>query len=134
MAWEKAFSLAGLPTRARRESNRGTDMSRQNDVEHLQDLMQRGELTADQANVQMVRDQRYRMVINSLPTAVRKALNAAVRSGELGHMKKDGHKPECYFHPTFEYLAKAERARREREVISLRGSVTTCMSDVERYS
>lgn len=108
-------------------------MSRQNDIEHLKDLMQRGELTADQANVQMVRDQRFRMVVNSLPAGVRKALNAAVKSGELGHMKKDGHKPECYFHPAFRYLAVAERNRREREVINLRGAVTTRMSDVQQY-
>ena len=107
-------------------------MARQNDIEHLQDLMQRGELTADQANVQMVRNERFRMVVNSLPASLRKALNAAVRSGELGHMKKDGHKPECYFHPTFEYMAKAERLRREREVINLRGIATGCMSDLVR--
>lgn len=107
-------------------------MARQNDIEHLQDLMQKGELTADQANVQMVRTERFRMVVNSLPASLRKALNAAVRSGELGHMKKDGQKPECYFHPTFEYLAKAERLKREREVISLRGTATVCMSDVVR--
>ncbi|AZC52307.1 hypothetical protein C4K35_4738 [Pseudomonas chlororaphis subsp. piscium] len=107
-------------------------MSRQNDVEHLKDLMQRGELTTDQANVQMVRNERFRMVLNGLPASVRRALNAAVRNGELGHMKKEGHKPECYFHPTFEYLAKAERIKREREVLNLRGSATTCMSDVVR--
>ena len=105
-------------------------MSRQNDIERLKDFMQKGELTADQANVKMVRDQRFRMVVNSLPAEVRKALNAAVKRGELGHMKKDGHKPECYFHPTFEYLAVAERKRREREVIQLRGTVTTRMSDI----
>ncbi|WP_338508691.1 hypothetical protein [Pseudomonas poae] len=107
-------------------------MARQNDLEHLQDLMQKGELTADQANVQMVRNERFRMVVNSLPASLRKALNAAVRSGELGHMKKEGHKPECYFHPTFEYLAKAERLKREREVISMRGAATVCMSDIVR--
>lgn len=107
-------------------------MARQNDIEHLQDLMQKGELTADQANVQMVRNERFRMVVNSLPASLRKALNAAVRSGELGHMKKDGHKPECYFHPTFEYLVKAERLKREREVIGMRGTATVCMSDILR--
>lgn len=107
-------------------------MARQNDIEHLQDLMQKGELTADQANVQMVRNERFRMVVNSLPANLRKALNAAVRNGELGHMKRDGHKPECYFHPTFEYLAKAERLKREREVINMRGTATVCMSDIVR--
>lgn len=107
-------------------------MSRQNDVVHLQDLMQRGELTADEANVQMVRDQRFRIVVNGLPASVRKSLNAAVRAGELGHMKKDGHKPECYFHPTFEYLAKSERLRRESEVRRLIGTALVSMSDVMR--
>lgn len=107
-------------------------MSKQNDVVHLKDLIQRGELTADQANVQMVRNERVRVVVNSLPTNLRKALNSAVRAGELGHIKKDGHKPECYFHPTFEYLAKAERARREREVIRLSGTAQVCMSDLQQ--
>lgn len=105
-------------------------MSKQNDMEHLKDLMQRGEMSADQANVQMVRNERFRLVINSLPASVRKALNAAVKAGELGHLKKEGHKPECYFHPTFKYLAVEARNKREREVIQLSGSAIARMSDV----
>ncbi|MDX3998495.1 hypothetical protein QYP02_36455 [Pseudomonas aeruginosa] len=58
-------------------------MARQNDIETIKDLLHRGELTADQANVQMVRNDRFRMVINSLPASVRKALNAAVKTGAL---------------------------------------------------
>jgi hypothetical protein len=108
-------------------------MSRQNDIVSLLDLMQRGELTADQANVQLVRNDRYRIVVNGLPASVRKALNAAVKAGELGHWKKDGHKPECYFHPTFDYLAKAERSRLEKEVIRLREVALTSMSDVAKF-
>jgi len=106
-------------------------MSRQNDVEHLKDLMQKGELTVDQANVQMVRDERFRLVVNSLPAEVRKALNAAVKAGDLGRMAKDGHKPECYFHPTFRYLAVAARAQRENEIRRLSGTALVCMSEVE---
>lgn len=105
-------------------------MSRQNDIEHLKDLMQRGEMTADQANVQMVRNERLRLVISGLPASVRKALNAAVKTGELGHLKKEGHKPECYFHPTFKYLAVEARNKREREVIQLSGSAMARMSDI----
>ncbi|MFA7892960.1 hypothetical protein [Pseudomonas putida] len=105
-------------------------MSRQNDVGHLQDLMQKGELTADQANVQMVRNERFRLVINGLPARVRSALNAAVKSGELKRMKKDGHKPECYYHPNFEYLAKSARLRRENEIRQASTCCLTRMSDI----
>ncbi|HET8792085.1 MAG TPA: hypothetical protein VFM75_12830 [Modicisalibacter sp.] len=85
----------------------------QNNLERLKDLMQRGELTTDQANVEMVRMDRVRIVKGRMPAQVRKVLNAAVKRGELAHMKKDGHKPECYYHPTFDYLARGERARHE---------------------
>lgn len=105
-------------------------MTSQNNREHLIDLMQRSELTPDQANVQMVRSERFRLVINSLPASVRKALNAAVKSGELGRFKKEGHKPECYYHPTFDYLAKEARSRHERRIQQASSSVITRMSDL----
>ncbi|WP_157900139.1 hypothetical protein [Rhodoferax koreensis] len=81
----------------------------QNDLESIKDRMQRGELTAAQANVEMVRAQRVRLVTSRLPADIRSTLNAAVKAGQLGHMKKAGSKPEAYFHPTFDFLAKAER-------------------------
>jgi len=48
-------------------------------------------------------------VVHKLPASVRKALNTAVKSGQLGHMPKDGVKPEVYYHPTFKHLAIEER-------------------------
>ncbi|HBO2015822.1 TPA: hypothetical protein L4G30_005058 [Pseudomonas aeruginosa] len=108
-------------------------MARQNDIETIKDLMHRGELTADQANVQMVRNDRFRVVINSLPADVRKALNAAVKTGELGHMKKEGHKPECYYHPTFKYLAVEARNKREREIAGASRSVLVSMSELDPF-
>lgn len=90
---------------------------KQNDLERLKDLMHRGELTADQANVEMVKTQRVRLVTSRLPAQVRRALNAAVKRGELAHLKKDGRRPEAYCHPTFEYLAHGERAKHEREIV-----------------
>lgn len=89
---------------------------KQNDRERLRDLVQRGELTADQANVQKVLWQRVLLVTSRVPADVRKALNAAVQRGELGHMKKEGHKPEAFFHPSFDYLARSERNEHERSV------------------
>lgn len=79
-------------------------------LEVLKDHLDLGLITADQANVQMVRNERFR-VITKLSREVRSALNKAVKAGELGHMKKDGLLPEIYYHPSFKYLADAERRR-----------------------
>lgn len=80
----------------------------QNNRERLLDQLDRKMITVDDANVQLVLQERLR-VVHKLPAAVRKALNAAVKSGTLGHLKKDGVKPEVYFHPNFKYLAVEER-------------------------
>jgi hypothetical protein len=88
----------------------------QNNLDHLRDMVQQGKMTADQANVEKVRMQRVLMVIETLPASVRKALNGAVKTGYLGHKKRDGIKPEVYYHPTFEYLANGERAEYVRSV------------------
>lgn len=85
-------------------------MSKQNDLQTIQDMVQQGMLSVDDANVLMIRNERFRLV-HKLPASVRKALNAAVKSGVLGHLKKDGVKPEAYFHPTFKYLAEEARER-----------------------
>lgn len=79
----------------------------------IKDRMSRGELTASDANVEMVRAERVRVINSIVPADIRKTLNAAVKAGSLGHMRKEGLKPEVYFHPAFEYLAKGERASRE---------------------
>lgn len=82
----------------------------QNDMERIQDKLQQGLMTVDQANVEMVRCQRVRLITGKLPANVRKILNKAVKDGILGHMKKDNYKPECYYFKPFEYLAHGERA------------------------
>ena len=83
----------------------------QNDFEHFKDMVELGKMSVDEANVEMVRAARIKVVRGGLPSEVRKALNDAVKRGELGHMKKDGLKPEVYYHPTFDYMARAERNR-----------------------
>lgn len=79
-------------------------MSIQNDRERLTDKIQRGILSAAEANIEMVRNERFR-IVHKLSRDVRKALNDAVKRGELGHMKKDGMRPEVYYHPTFKHMA-----------------------------
>jgi len=88
----------------------------QNQLESLQNRVKLGKITADQANVEKVKMVRV-LIVSHLPSAVRKVLNKAVKSGELGHIKKDGRKPEVYFHPTFEYLVNGERNKYERKMI-----------------
>lgn len=95
----------------------------QNDRETIKDRVDIGAMTVDDGNVEMVRSRRVLLVTSRMPASVRKALNAAVKTGALGHYKKDGHKPEAYFHPTFDYLAKAERTAHERHVLSFRSVV-----------
>ena len=89
----------------------------QNDLEHLQDLLKRGLITADQANVKKIQMARVQVIKGSLSANVRKALNAAVKNGELGHWRKEGQKPEVYFHLSFDYLATAERSKCEHKSI-----------------
>ena len=94
-------------------------MSHQNDLEHLIDMVQRGEMTTAQANVEQVRMQRFRLVTNKIPAEIRKQLNEAVKLGTLGRMKKDGLKPEAYFHPSFERLANNARKEHEQNILSV---------------
>lgn len=99
-------------------------MSTQNDIERLKDLMNTQGLSAEEANIELVRLIRFRMITTTVPVQIRRALNAAVKDGRLGHMKKDGHKPEAYYHPTFEYLAIEARNKRARGAIeSLAGVI-----------
>ena len=108
-----------ISTVQHRAARRGEKkMSKQNDIEHLQDLIHLGEISADDANVQMVRNERFRLITGKCPQVVRKALNSAVKSGVLGHKKKDGHKPECYYHHNFEFMANEARRKHEEYVIN----------------
>lgn len=89
-------------------------MTKQNIREHALDMMEQGKMTADEANVFLVRCERVRVIVGRVPASVRKALNDAVKSGELGHMKKSGLKPEVYYHPNFKSYANAARNKAEQ--------------------
>ena len=80
--------------------------------------LERGEITPEESYIEAVKCERVKIVICRLPNYVRAVLNGAVKSGELGHWKKDGKKPEVYFHPSFDYLAKEARYQHERETKS----------------
>jgi hypothetical protein len=64
--------------------------------------------------VQNILIQATRVVRGRIPAQVRKELMAAVKAGALGHLKKDGLKPEIFFHPDHKNGA-IERQKREAE-------------------
>ena len=100
-------------------------MDKQNRKERVLDKLDQGLITVDDANVRMVRDDRYRLIQGRVPASVRKALNNAVKQGILGHLKKDGLMPEAYFHPTFKYLAVS--AREKQANASVQAILKTCI-------
>ena len=69
-------------------------MISQNDMEYLQDMVERAEMSADEANVEKVLTQRV-LVVKPLPKSVRAALNIELRekyllrwSGVLPHRRE----------------------------------------------
>lgn len=73
-------------------------MTYQNAVDSANDQLHRGLITADEANVLIVQLMGVRIVRGKLTAQVRKVLNAAVKAGELGHIKAEGLRPEVYHH------------------------------------
>lgn len=65
-------------------------------------------------NVQNILCQGTRVIRGRIPAQVRAELRAAVKAGALGHLKKDGLKPEIFFHPDHLHGAR-ERQKREAE-------------------
>lgn len=86
---------------------------KQNDMEKIIELVKQGAITADEGNVRIVEQGRYRLITTSLARETRKALNKAVKDGRLTHLKKEGLKPEAYCKKGFEYLARAARNKIE---------------------
>lgn len=81
----------------------------QNNLEQILDMVRLGQMTIEEANIEMVRSERVR-IVSKMPKETRAQLNNAVKNGLLAHKKKEGHKPEVYYHPDFEYLANVKRS------------------------
>jgi hypothetical protein len=97
--------------------------ARQTSMTRVADLVQQGKMTLDEGNVEYVRIDKVRLVMRSLPASVRKALNEGVKAGKLGHLKKDGLKPEAYFHPLHKGTAIFMRENRQRAVWAATGKI-----------
>ncbi len=63
-------------------------------------------------NVDVIRSQATKVVRGRIPLAVRRELMDAVKAGHLGRLKKDGLKPEVFYHPDHKHGA-IERQKNE---------------------
>ena len=91
-------------------------MNQQIAFQYARGMMDSGMSAAD-ANVALVRMEGVRLVKARMPRDVRAALNAGVKDGRLGHLPKDGRKPEAFFHPNSIWNAKEARQREENATI-----------------
>ncbi len=85
-------------------------------LEYVSDQIDQGKMTVAEGNVYMVQ-MRGVVEVGKLTKEVRQTLNAAVKNGELGHIKKEGLKPEVYYHKNSRAAALDYRNKAEREKI-----------------
>ena len=95
---------------------------KQNDLERIQDKLQLGQITLDGANIEIIKCERFRLIRSKIPMNIRKSLNKAVKDGILGHIKKDGYKPECYYFPPFKHMADDARIIEHNKMIDFKSS------------
>lgn len=81
-------------------------------------------------NVEQIRKQATRVVVGKIPACVRKELREAVKLGFLGHLKKDGLRPEIFFHPDHKNGAIARQNREAAYSISCIASVVATPEQV----
>lgn len=62
-------------------------------------------------NVEDILCRATRVIRGPIPARVRAELRAAVKAGVLGHLKKNGLKPEIFFHPDHKHGAKERQVR-----------------------
>jgi hypothetical protein len=83
---------------------------------YAQGMREKGETATP--NVEVVRMMGVRIVVGRLPREVRTELCAAVKTGRLGHLKKDGLLPEAFFHPNAKGTAIQRREAEVRTAIN----------------
>lgn len=74
-------------------------------------------MTLAEGNVYMIK-MRSVVEVHKFSKEVRQTLNAAVKAGDLGHIKKEGLKPEVYHHKNARARAIDYRNESERQKIA----------------
>lgn len=100
---------------------------------YANDQVRQGKINVDQANVLIVQMMGVRVIEGKIPAQIRKALNAAVKAGELGHIKKDGLKPEAYHHKNARATALDKINEIYRNKIDILGKVHLKKSEVNEW-
>ena len=81
-------------------------------------------------NVEQTRAQGTRVIRGRIPAQVRKEMMAGVKAGRLGRLKKDGLKPEVFFHPDHKNGAIERQNREAAYAVSCIATVVTSPADV----
>jgi len=92
--------------------------------------MEKG-MTAAEANVEVVRMIGVQLVTGKMSRDTRAGLMAGVKAGKIGRLKKDGRKPEAFFHPNSKWKAMEARDKHERETLEAVAKVMAPMSMVK---
>lgn len=92
-------------------------------AEKAKDMLDKGELPDRAAYYVLIVQMMGARLVTSLTADERRALNAAVKAGKLGHLKRDGRKPEAYFHINGKARALQLRDDHHREVDAAVASV-----------
>jgi hypothetical protein len=90
-------------------------------TQHAIGMREKGETTTP--NVEVVRMMGVRLISGRIPREVRAELQAAVKAGRLGHLKKDRFLPEALFHPNAKGTAIQRREVVARQSIAALGGV-----------
>lgn len=82
-------------------------------------------------NVRLIMDRGFRLIGGPIPAQVRKELRAAVKTGVLGHIKKDGLLPEVFFHNIHPHCYTAVDARKREAALSVASIAKVMVSPAE---
>jgi len=80
-------------------------------------------------NVQAILVEGERIIRGSVPATARRELREAVNAGVLGHLKKEGLKPEIFFNPDHLHLAKQ---RQEEEALDSIRRIASVMASPQQ--
>lgn len=90
----------------------------------------RSGMSVQDANIEVIRMMGVRIIAGSIPSDIRKHLSSGVKAGKLGHLRKDGLRPEAYFHPNSRAKAIEKRNRIANESIDALRRVFVPASDL----
>lgn len=91
-----------------------------------------GQAYDDQSpNVRLIMDRGFRLIGGPVPAQVRKELRAAVKTGVLGHIKKDGLLPEVFFHNIHPHCYTAVDARKREAADAVKALAKVMVSPAE---